>query len=53
MSTIRFEAALQSNGTAGALLALPKSASAKLPSQGTIMIEGVINDGNGDGSYKT
>ena len=43
MSTIRFEAKLTKIGT-WTLLRLPKSASAKLPSRGMVMVEGTIND---------
>lgn len=43
MSTIRFEARLFKIGS-WTLLRLPESASAKLPSRGMTMVEGVIND---------
>lgn len=43
MSTIRFEAKLFKIGS-WTLLRLPKSASAKLPSRGMVMVEGKVND---------
>lgn len=43
MSTIRFEAKLTKIGS-WTLLRLPKNASAKLPSRGMVMVEGIIND---------
>ena len=43
MSTIRFEARLFKIGS-WTLLRLPKSASAKLPSRGMVMVKGTIND---------
>jgi len=42
MSTIRFEATLVKIGS-WTLLKLPKSASAKLPSRGMVMVEGTLN----------
>lgn len=43
MATIRFQAKLFNIGSR-TLLRLPKSASAKLPSRGMVMVQGTIND---------
>ncbi len=44
MSTIRFEANVpKADAGSGAVLKLPKRVSARLPSQGATMVEGVIN----------
>ena len=43
MSTIRFEAKLFEIGS-WTILLLPKSASAKLPSRGMVMVKGTINE---------